>query len=276
MLIWRILLFTTLGVVGVHIVMAQENISSGARSLALGHANTTLTDIWSINNNPSGISHIDHFTIGITTENRFSVSDLALHALHMAIPLPFGTLGFSYQQFGYADYHENRMGCAYGVILSSTVRLGMQIAYHHTGVLHPKITSQDILSTRIGLQVDQGKKTQFGFFAAHLVHTQYTRNLHLQFPITLRFGVRHELGKDLSMHLDIDKNINLPATLRMAFEFQPYASLFIRGGISTHPFHLSSGIGINQKGIQIDLGLSHTPYLGYIYQLTLSYTIQKT
>lgn len=53
----------------------SQNIN-GPRIAALGNAAVAINDIWSVNNNPSGLSSINKPILAIAYENKFNISEL--------------------------------------------------------------------------------------------------------------------------------------------------------------------------------------------------------
>jgi hypothetical protein len=89
---------------------SNDNYPAGARAAAMGNVSVMYPDFWSIWHNQAGLGFYSHLTLGIHHENRFVVPEFSLHAIGLTIPTGRGTLGFSYQYFGYPGYHESKLG----------------------------------------------------------------------------------------------------------------------------------------------------------------------
>ena len=251
------------------------NQSSGARSLALGNANTNLYDVWSTNNNQAGLGLIKGFSLGISYENRFGLSELGLSNLNMAIPFKFGTFGLTVQQFGFSDYNENKFGLSYGMQLSSKVTLGGQIDYFLINIAEAQTTNKEAIAVELGMQIKATEKFQLAAHVFNLTNSELTGDYQEKLPMVLTLGVKYDFSKKVFAVVDLEKNIDLPANLKAGIEYHPVDAFYFRGGINTYDFHFSGGLGAEIKNFQIDLGFSHQTYLGYISQIALKYSIKE-
>ena len=91
------------------IFAVNDNYPSGARASALSGAGVALTGLWSSYHNQAGLAHVEKLMIGFHYENRYVVDEYGLHALALAVPVNWGTLGMNAVFFGYSKY--NLMNC---------------------------------------------------------------------------------------------------------------------------------------------------------------------
>lgn len=269
------LLLVILSVSGSSVLLAIGNQTSGARSLALGNANTTLYDVWSSNNNQAGLGQVKGFSVGMSYENRFGLSELGLSNLNMAIPVKFGTFGLTVQQFGFSDYSENKFGLAYGMQLSSKVSLGAQVDYYLVSVSEAQTTNKDAIAVELGMQIKATEKFSVAAHIFNLTNSEVTGDFQEKLPMILTLGLKYDFSKKVFAVVDLEKNIDLPANLKAGIEYHPVDAFYFRGGLNTYDFHFSGGIGAELKSFKIDLGFSHQAYLGYVSQIALSYSIKK-
>lgn len=256
-------------------VFGVGNQSSGARSLALGNANVTLFDVWSSNNNQAGLAQVKQFGIGISYENRFGISELGLSNLNMAIPFKFGTFGLTVQQFGFSDYSENKFGLAYGMALSKSVNLGGQIDYYHINVAEAQTQNKDAIAVELGMQIKMTPKFSLGAHVFNLTNAELKGDFNEKLPMILTVGMKYDFSKKVFAVVDLEKNIDLPANLKVGIEYHPVDAFYFRGGLNSYDFHFTAGVGAEIKRLKIDLGFSHQTYLGYVSQLALSYQLSK-
>lgn len=256
-------------------LLAIGNQSSGARSLALGNANATLFDIWSTNNNQAGLGSVKQFGVGISYENRFGLSELGLSNLNMAIPLKFGVLGLTVQQFGFTDYNENKFGIAFGKELSKKVNLGGQIDYYHINIAEAQTQNKDALAVELGIQVKMTDKFSMGAHVFNLTNAELQGDFNEKLPMILALGLKYDFSKKVFAVVDIEKNIDLPTNLKVGIEYHPIDALYFRGGLNSYDFHFTGGMGVELKRLNIDVGFSHQTYLGYVSQLAISYQLRK-
>lgn len=256
-------------------ILAIGNSGVGARSLGLGHANVTLTDIWSSNNNQAALAHVKEFGFGFAYENRFGLSELGLKNFNMAIPIKLGTFGLTVQQFGFSDYNENKFGLAYGLNISKNVSLGVQLDYLLISIAETQTPNKDGLTAEIGLLADVSEKLTLGAHVYNLPNSSLSGDIEEKIPMIIRLGLNYEFSKKLFTVVDVEKNIDLDPNLKVGIEYHPIDALFFRGGLNTYDFHFNGGLGVELKNFNLDLGFSHQTYIGYVSQISLQYTLRK-
>ncbi len=256
-------------------LLAIGNQSSGARSLALGNAHSTLFDVWSANNNQAGLASVKGFSLGLSYENRFGLSELGLSNLNMAIPVKFGTFGLTVQQFGFSDYNENKFGVAYGKQLSSKVSLGAQVSYYLVSVAEAQTQNKDAIAIELGMQIKATQKFTIAAHVFNLTNSKIKGDFQERLPMILTLGMKYDFSKKVFTLVDIEKNIDLPVNFKAGIEYHPVDAFYFRGGLNTYDFHFTGGLGVALKSFKLDLGFSHQTYLGYVSQIALSYSIKK-
>jgi opacity protein-like surface antigen len=256
-------------------VNAIGSNKSGARSLGLGNASLTLSDIWSTNNNQAGLGNVTEFGIGFAYENRFGLSELGLKSLNMAVPIKWGTLGLTVQQFGFSDYNENKFGLAYGMKVSKKVRLGIQIDYLLTSIAEAQSQNKSGITAEIGLQADVTDKLTLGAHIFNLPNSSMSGDLEEKIPMIISIGLNYKFSKKVFAVVDLEKNIDLDPNLKVGIEYHPIEALYFRGGLNTYDFHFNGGLGVKLKGFNFDLGFSHQTYLGLVSQASLSFALNK-
>lgn len=258
-----------------HSVFAIGNSNAGARSLGLGHANVTLTDLWASNNNQAGLAHLKEFGFGFAYENRFGLSELSLKNFNLALPIKRGTFGVTVQQFGFTDYNENKFGLAYGMEISKNVSIGVQLDYLLVSVAEAQTQNKSGLTAEIGLIAQVTDKLKLGAHVYNFPNSKLSGEFDEQIPMIIRLGLNYEFSKKLFAVVDIEKNIDLDPNLKVGLEYHPIDALFFRGGLNTYDFHFNGGLGVQLKSFNLDLGFSHQTYIGYVSQISLNYTLGK-
>ena len=268
------LLFTVLE------LTATEYLFSGGRSLGLANANVTLYDIWSTNNNQAGLAYVQNFGLGFSYENRFGLSELGVKNLNLAIPVKWGTFGLTVQQFGYTDYNENKFGLAYGMKLSKRISLGVQIDYLLVSVAETQTPNKSAITAEIGIQAQLTDKLKLGAHYYNLPNSNLSGNFNEKVPSILRIGLNYAFSKKVFTVLDVEKNMDLPALIKIGVEYHPIDILYFRGGMDlntdvNNEVKFAAGISVKLKGFNVDLAFNHQAYIGYISQISLSYSLSK-
>ena len=94
----------------------------GARSKALGNANSSLTDEWSIFNNVGGISGVDRGSAIFGYESVIALEGFDRISAGVIQPFKFGVGGLSVYRFGDELYNESLLS-VYTIIQLSIQRL---------------------------------------------------------------------------------------------------------------------------------------------------------
>ena len=107
-------------------LLAQENRPIiGAKNAAIGGQSTTLKDVFSLFNNPAGLSNLESFHMGVYAENRFLIQDLNLFGVGFSLPTKNGSFGLGGTYFGNSAYSESYITLAYSRLLSDNLSLAV-------------------------------------------------------------------------------------------------------------------------------------------------------
>lgn len=249
--------------------------SIGARSLGLSNANTTLFDVWGSQNNQATLGFLDHTAFGISYQNNFAQSELALKSLNAGIKSKLGGFGVAVQQFGFSDYNENKFGIGYGLKMSKTVAIGVQLNYHLIHITEVQTANKNGISADIGLLAKPTKNLRIGAHISNVSNASLSGDFEEKIPMHIRLGLGYHFSEKLLAVAELDKNIDLKANFKAGLEYHPIKSLYFRGGINTYDLKMSFGMGYNLKGLQLDLATSYQTYLGYLTQISLHYALNK-
>lgn len=255
---------------------AQSNFSLGARSAALGGANTTLSDVWSAQNNQAGLGFIKKTEFGAYYENRFLLKELSFTGAAVAIPLKQkGALGVTFTNFGYSVFRQSKVGLGYGMKFGENFSAGIELDY-----LMTQISDAAGFYGRKGVPTGalgfQAKLTKQVIFAAHLYNpvkakiTNYNNEI---IPATLKAGLQYNLSDKVLFVAGAEKSTYQKFRFNAGMEYLPAKDFYLRGGISTQPVQMSFGAGMNLQGLKIDLSSSWHSILGFSPQFGLSYAL---
>ncbi|BDS10229.1 PorV/PorQ family protein [Aureispira anguillae] len=252
---------------------AQNGIpqNAGARGAAMGNASLTFTDINSIFTNQAGLGYLEHLSFTAYGERRFLLAD-GLNSFLFGLAYPhqsIGTIGLSVHYFGYGKYNEQKIGLSYARKLFKRVSIGAQFNY---------------LGTRIG---EYGTAHSFTFELGILA--KVTKHFHLAahtfspvrielpngdaLPSIFKLGVAYIPSSKLRLTAELEKDLEQPFNGRFGIEYHPINVLYVRAGVSTSPVMASFGLGLNMKGLKIDLATSYHTILGFTPGLSISYVV---
>lgn len=252
---------------------AQNGIpqNAGARGAAMGNASLTFTDINSIFVNQAGLAYLENLSFTVYGERRFLVAD-GLNSFSFGAAYPhkaIGTIGLSFNFFGYDKYNEQKIGLAYARQLFKKMSIGAQFNY---------------IATRIG---EYGAAHSFTFEIGILA--QITKHFHLAahafsparielpngdaLPSIFKLGIAYMPSEQVRITAELEKDLINPFNGRFGLEYHPIDILYIRTGFATNPFLFSFGMGLKMKGLKIDIASSYHIVLGFSPCLSVSYAV---
>jgi hypothetical protein len=251
-------------------VIPNGNYPLGSRAAAMGNAATAVSDLWSVHHNQAGLASLNNFQAGVHHENRFMVSEMALRAMAMAIPVRPGTIGLSYSRFGFSKYNESKLGLAFGRQFGGKFSAGVQINYLHTFIAGD-YGSSGIITAEGGFIA---RPVDGLFIAAHIYNPARTgmKTYYEQMvPVVLKFGLAGFLGERIFAAAETEKAHDRRAVFRAGLEMGLSDPLFLRAGITSGPVQGSFGIGYIFGRMVADVAFTDHQVLGFTPHFTISY-----
>ncbi len=244
----------------------------GARQAGLNHSSVALSDFWSIQNNQAGMALIKNLSAGIAYENRFLVPNMGTANLAIIYPLKFGNMGLSMSYFGYALYHEMKIGLAYARAFGPRLRIGIQLDYLQTG-LGDIYGSRSNVTFELGVQSDVTEHLTFGAYVYNPVRVKFSKYANEKIPAVYRFGAAYRFSDKLLTTAEVEKNTGYqPVILRGGIEYRYKKQFFFRIGFGTSQDVLSFGFGWHKRHMQFDIGSVMHQSLGFSPRTSLVVT----
>ncbi|MES2568290.1 MAG: hypothetical protein V4565_15560 [Bacteroidota bacterium] len=246
----------------------------GPRSAALGHASSTIYDVWSVRNNQGSLGFVRKGEAGAFYENRFFVKELNQTGFAAAVPVKKGTFGLCYSTLGYELYRESQTTLSYGMKLNENISAGIGFDFLSTKIadiygkahavtgsfgLTAKLLPQVIISTHV-----------YNPFRAKI--TDYNNE---RIPTIFKLGGQYIFSPKVFFVAEAEKTSAQKINLKGGIEYKPSSLIYIRVGGSSYPAQASFGIGMDYKGLKIDLSSSYHSVLGISPQIGLRYSFGK-
>jgi hypothetical protein len=247
----------------------------GGRSAGLGRASAGLTDFWSIQNNPAGIALQQNIAAGIAYENRLLMKELGLKSVAVLVPVKFGVLGLSYNQFGYNLYNENKLGLAYAKAFGPGLRIGLQLDYLSTRFAEGYEGLNNV-TFELGVQSNINEKFVVGAYIFNPVRARLSEYTDERIPVILRFGLSYHFTEKLMGVADIEKNFDFDPDLRLGLEYLLNETFYLRTGVAVNPGLFTFGTGMQISGLRFDIAASLHQVLGANVQGGIIYSFGKT
>lgn len=265
---YKILLILSL--ISFSAVCQHDNSPLGGRSAGLAHSSVCLSDLWSAQNNQSGLAEIKNIQAGFYYENRFLLKELSLKSMAVAIPSKTGVFGIIANHFGYELYNETKFGLSFAKRLFNNFDAAIQIDYLNTHISE-NYGNKGILTFEAGIRTKLSRQI---IIAAHLfnpVKAKLTEYNNERIPSILKFGALYYPASKVIVSAEIEKNINYKADFRAGLEYNISKSIFLRTGISTYPQCFSLGLGFEYRKVKLDFASSVHQILGYSPQFSMIY-----
>ena len=257
--------------------MAQAQTGSnviGARSTGIGGASVTLQDFWSTFNNQAGLAYVENIEVGLAYESRFSLNELSLKSLAIAIPTNSGVFGFAATSFGFSDYAESKYGLSYGRLLAENISLGGQINYQSIR-LPGAYGSWSTVSGELGLQAKITNELSIGAHVVNPAKIKITENPDERLSSIIKIGSAYQFSEKVMAAMEVEKVIDQDASLKTGIEYLFSDNIYLRGGIGTGPVKTNFGFGYYTNNLKFDAAVWYHQILGFSPSLSLSYAFDS-
>lgn len=265
-------LFIVVGLtqVGIHDAKAFLEASTGARATAMGGSFTPVADdADAIFYNPSGLVQLSSREIIYTNASIFlpgiEGDNLGQHALAIAQPLGFGTIGLGYQRMGSKFFSEN------GITLSLARRVAMLNLGVNVNALFWSAevpTGDPAKSSKFGFGLDAGALLRtplganLGVFLKNLVPPNMSNSGDEggKLPMDLHVGLGFKLGRQTNLAVEFVENDltgDKTPKLLLGGEVEIGGGLSLRAGVNqilgsgNEGGQLNGGLGYRLGGIRI-------------------------
>ncbi len=242
---------------------------SGGRQAGLDHCSVALTGFWGVENNPAGTVETGRISLGMGFRNGYLSPHLGTADAALVYPAPFGNLGLTLRYFGYALYHEMKVGLSYARKLGPKLRAGIQLIYLQTAF-------GDIYGHRgnftfaLGLQSPVTRNLMLGLYVYNPVPVKLSDYAREKIPSVFRFGLAYSFSPDLLVTVEAEKNTAFqPVVLRGGIEYRFRKQFFFRTGFATSGDIFAFGFGWYRKKFRFDLASAMHPSLGFSPQASV-------
>lgn len=271
-----LLLFLQLLIISYQPSLASgDNFTAGARATALGDASVTLSDVFSTTTNQAGLGFMTQYSAGIYADRKFL--NASINNFNGAVALPIsqkiGTFGVSANYYGYKYYNETKIGFAYARKFGQKFSLGVQFDFLRMMIFENG--SRNFYTFEIGMQYKPWKVLTVGAHIYNPIPFKVEKVFGERLPTIIKFGLGYEPSPKVLIAAEYEQDIHYKPQFKGGIEYRPIKYLSIRAGAQTTPFSANFGLGVNVKGLNIDLASSYHPVLGFTQQAALIYLFTK-
>lgn len=242
----------------------------GARSYGLAGNSILFRDFWSTENNPAGLGFLKKWGAGFSYENQFLQSELSNKAVAFAYPMTSSAVGFSFTQFGFSNFQENKIGFSYGRLLAENIAMGIQLNYLSTSI-GEGYGSRSTFSGNIGIQAELSDDLRIAAMIINPTRAQRADFDDEKYPSLIKIGLAYQFSNKVSGFSELNKDIDFDASLKIGVEYKALEQFVFRAGYSTEPALTAFGFGVLLKKFRLDVASGFDSNLGFSPQLSLSY-----
>lgn len=255
-----------------HPVLGQNgHYDMGARSAGIGGASITLGDAWALFNNIGGLSAVENKAVFTSIENKYGVTEFTSLAFGGICPIVGGVAGLGLFRFGDHLFNEQRLNLGFSNQFG-IVSLGLNVSYYQLTI--------EGAGNRKTMLIDFGgraKLTNQLYFGAHVSNLNQARISKITdepIPSIMKTGLSYRPNTDLMLNLEIEKEINQEALLKIGLEYKILENVCLRTGFHTQPFESSFGIGFRPGKLNVDYAYNNNPDLGDIHEISIGYNFK--
>lgn len=258
----------------VYMCGANDNYPSGARVSALSNAGVVLNGLWANYHNQAGLADIEKLMLGFHYENKYVVDEYGLHALALAVPVNWGTIGVNATFFGYSKYNETKIGLAYGKSFGERLSAGIQMDLLNVYQAED-YGSSTAVTVEAGILAEPVDGLLVGAHVYNPVKASFNETGIQDVPVIFQAGIGYYFTEKLLIVAETEKDTEQKAVFQGGIEYNIIKNIFTRIGLSSYEMSsYSFGVGFVYKGINADMAFSHHQILGYTPHVSFSYSFR--
>lgn len=263
----KILLVTTLSFLASG-AFAQYN--QGARLTAMANAGAAISDTWSLNSNPAGITGQKSPTAALNY-TRYLFGD-ELSEQNFAFVLPFGNnfTGVSINRYGISEFNEIKAGIGLAKKFGEELSIGVKANIHQIKITN--YGSATTFSVDVGANYTLNRQIGLGLYVNNPSSQEYkSANVETNIPTAVHFGATYAPSNKVMVAATVSKDFDRKFDVGVGIDYKFYELLSLRGGLSAKPFKQHFGVGLNYQKLILDVAVESHPQIGYTPQIGLSY-----
>ncbi len=248
---------------------------SGARQIGMGLNSISMINAYSVYNNQAAGAYLERPSFGIYYAPVFLGQNVSNISTVIAVPVKKGgTLGLSFNYFGYNLFNEKKLGLSYSIKLAKWVSLGMQLDYLNTQI--SGYGSKNYFTFELGIFSKPIDELAIAFHVYNPLKLYVDKATGEKVPTLFRLGITYEAIKKFYISAQIDKDLKNKLIFRAGAEYTLKDIVCFRAGVATDPVTGTLGIGVLLKqGVSFDVAFSYQSNLGFQPHFGITYTLKK-
>jgi len=233
---------------------------TGARAAGMANAAVTLQDEWAIFNNIGGLAWNTRASLLSAYDNRFQA--VGLHTVAAGIAAPIHGRAWAsatFSRFGDNLFNETigSLGISHKI---ANYSLGFRANYVQINM--EGLGMRNLLAFELG---GVGQLTQQLWMGAHIFNFTQARLADFQderLPTVMKAGLSYRPNDRLMINAEGEKDVEMPARVKVGIEYRIIEKLALRTGIATQPNIGSFGISLYFRQLEVGYAIStHTQLL---------------
>ncbi|MCS6823241.1 MAG: hypothetical protein NZ529_03020 [Cytophagaceae bacterium] len=252
-----------------HLNVGATGNPMGARSVAMGNASVTISDVWAGFTNIAGLATIEKSNIGLAYQNLFGISELNHVAATYCMNTKYGVPSVHFLRVGSKLLNQQWVAVGYAHKIHK-VSLGLKVNYAQL--------SAEELNTKRNIVLEFGgiaEITKELFFGAHACNLTQSKWGEEDIPTILKAGFSFRPNKKVMFNAETEKDVLMSPAFKAGIEYAIIEKLKLRTGISTNPFMAFGGWGVESKNLRLDYSAGFHMLLGMSHQINISWCFAK-
>lgn len=253
-------------------VMSQDGrFAMGARNHALAGASLTLTDAWSLFNNPGALGSHKQSSLMAGYQNRFDLEGFQVIGGGVVYHHTRFNVGVKYFKFGDRYFNQQLLGLvAANRFQRVSLGGGANLLQTHT----EGVNTRRVWVGEFGGTAEITSKIYLG---AHIFNFHHGT----QYPTTMKAGLSFRPGEALMLNTEVEKQLDQKERIKAGLEYTVIKPLLLRTGVDLQgndhaETHVAAtfGLGFKPASFIIDYAYSSQP-LGAIHEIALTYQLTR-
>jgi len=258
-------------------IVTFPQYNPGAKQISLANSDVALSnDVFSLFNNPAGLSQIGWREIGIYySPAPFGLTELANGYAAYLEPFEFGSVAVGGMTYGFDLYRESKFIAGYSYNYENTFFAGAAINYQTVSIQN--YGSAGALYLNLGGLVYILNNLRWGFSVSNINRATYG-NDDDQIPMILSTGFSYDMIENFTFNFAIEKDISYKPSLQFGINYDIIEYLSLRIGAANEPARYTAGVGINYSIFSLDYAVFTHQDLGLTHQagIVLSFGREKS
>jgi hypothetical protein len=226
--------------------------------------------------NPALSSGLEHISLVMEYDSRYSITELAAKGLRFSYPFRDFVTSVDFRRAGFDAYHEMLSGISFSRVFGEKISAGLQFIldskyavennrYYHA--FYPQAGLTVLLTPALLLG--------FSVYNPFLVEMNYEMGKR-SIPSVYSLGLKVKLSETVHFRIQADQEISNDLRWGTACDFLLVENISIQTGVHYHDFFVPAvGAGFSFKQLRFDLAVAIHPLLGLTVAGGLSYHFFK-